>query len=487
MKTFSYVKTILVLVVASGLLTSCSDLGFLFSPKKNNAVDERGRGDGTGGGNPNPPVIKPASMVYLTSESMKVGFSMDYGGAITYLSPANSSTSIINNFDLGRQLQYAYYSYPLETYKPNGVSPHPAWAGMGWDPIQTGDVYGNGSRVIERRVEGNKLYFKTIPMQWAFNNVPCECTVETYVELKGNVLEMRNVLQMNRTDSYSLVSRGQDIAGGFLTSDFTRGKAYWGLAPFTNAPLTDIDLVSPPFTNGTTNSIEMYLPENWTYIYNDKGVGLGMWVPSVTYFSTEMMGRPNIGDEFSGNTGRIGAHMNEVLDRNLRYESKFAYILGTAEQTRQYALEHKSEQIKPDFNFSKDRQHWNYFNEIVEAPFNGEWNIDLDNSLASLWSPDFVWDTRKDKKLYIQMAYDGSGKEMTIVGFRQNSSRLSDYAHLETTLKLTADGQYHTYEVNIGDMPEWQGMLRKIIISVPKENLKGKRLKIKTISTNKPS
>ncbi|MDR6193514.1 hypothetical protein [Siphonobacter sp. SORGH_AS_0500] len=490
MKRFNFLTNALTLILFSSVLVSCGDLDFLISKKKQSSVDPAGNGDGSGGGTtPTPPEVKPSSMVYLTSETMKVGFHMDYGGAITYLSPANSSKNIINNHDLGRQLQYAYYSFPIETYKPNGVSPHPAWQGIGWDPIQTGDVYGNGSRVIERRQDGNKLYFKTIPMQWGYNNVPCECTVETYAELKGNALEIRNVLQVNRTDNFPLLGRGQDLGGGFLTSDFTRAKAYLGLAPYTGSNITDIDLTAPPFTNNNTASVEMYLPEGWTYLYNSKGVGLGLWAPHTHYFSVELMGKANEGDEYSGNTGRFGAHMPEVLDRNIRYESKVAYIMGSVEDVRQYAVSHKEEQIKPNFYFTSDRQHWTFYTDTDDGgfPFNGEWSFKLDKYPVILFSPDIFWDSQKDKKLYFQVAYDGTGKQMNVSCFKQRSSRLNDYSDASTAFNLINDGQYHTYELPVGDMENWQGIIRKIIISVPNESTTGKRLKIKSISITKPN
>lgn len=482
-------KTALVFLAASGFLTSCSDLGFMFSPKKNNAVDERGRGDGTGVGNPNPPVIKPASMVYLTSESMKVGFSMDYGGSITYLSPANSSVNMVNNFDLGRQLQYAYYSFPLETYKPNGVSPHPAWHSIGWDPIQTGDVYGNGSRVIERRVEGNKIYFKTIPMQWGYNNVPCECTVETYAELKGNALEIRNVLQLNRTDSYPLVPRGQDLGGGYLTSKFYRFKGYWGDAPFTNAPLTEFSIPSPPYSR-TDGTVEMYLPESWGYLSSDEGLGLGLWVPQSHIFSTNFLGKPNIGDEFSANSGVIGGQMQgEILDPNLRYESRMTYVLGSVEQIRQYAYEHRNERIQPNFNFSTDRQHWTHYEVLDDGgyPFKGEWFLKFDKTITSLWSPNVAWDASTISKLYLQIAYKGTDTRLGLTWWVQPPTAAPyDHKDYSTSITLIPDGQYHTYEVDLSKQPNWKGNVRRILLDPGTKTETGKWIKIKSISTTAP-
>lgn len=490
MQRFSFIKNLFILVLLSSILTSCKDFDFLFSPKKQSSVDPAGNGDGTGGGTtPTPPVEKPASMVYLTSETMKVGFNMDYGGSITYMSPASSSSNIVNNYDLGRQLQYAYYSFPIETYKPNGVSPHPAWTNIGWDPIQTGDVYGNGSRVIERRQEGNKLYFKTIPMQWGYNNVPCECTVETYAELKGNALELRNVLQLNRTDSYPLLPRGQDIGGGYLTSKFYRFKGYWGDAPFTNSPLTEFSIPNAPYKRAD-GTIEMYLPESWGYLQSDDGIGLGLFVPQSHIFSSNFLGSPNTGNEFSFQSGILGGQMQgEILDKNLRYETRLTYILGTVDQVRQYAYQHKSEGIQPNFDFSTDRQHWIYYDELDDGgyPFKGEWFLKFDKKITSLWSPNVAWNASSISKMYLRIAYKGTETNLRFLWWVQPPTAAPyDHKDYSTEITLIPDGQYHTYEIDLSNNPNWKGNVRRLLIDLGSQPEAGKWIKIKSISSTAP-
>lgn len=468
-------------------MTGCKrffdDIGYAFRKKKIDPNDPT-----TIPGGPHPPTTTPSTMEYLENEYMKVGFNMNYGGSITYFSQAGSNVSLVNNFDLGRQFQYAFYSYPVEGYTPNGVKPHPSWEGIGWDPVQTGDAYGNPSQVVERKRTGNKLVFKTIPKQWGYYNVPCDCSVETTAELNGKALEIKHVLQSARKDKYDHVPRGQDIAGAFLTSDFYRVKAYFGGQPFTDAPLIDFDIKTPPFAR-QDGSVEMYLPENWAYMYNDKGVGLGLWIPQSPMFVAYFLGTPNKGDEFSGNAGVFGGTMMEVLDPDIRYEAKASYILGSVEDVRQYAKEHQQERLQPNFDFSTDRQHWTFYERLDDGvyPFKGEWFLKFDNKISNLWGPNVSWDAAKISKMYLQAAYQGEPQKLGFMWWTQAVAQPYDSFESATlNIDLIPDGQYHTYEIDLSKQPAWRGNVRRLLLNPSGQAQTGKWLKIKSLGTTKP-
>src|SRR5438477_10134757 len=61
-----------------------------------------------------------ASLLTLNNGVIKVGVDTTYGGAITYLSQSGSTTSLINDFDHGRQVQQSYYSGP-DNFHPQAV------------------------------------------------------------------------------------------------------------------------------------------------------------------------------------------------------------------------------------------------------------------------------------------------------------------------------------------------------------------------------
>jgi len=123
----------------------------------------------------------------IENEQIRVGINTCYGGALTYLAFVNDQNggvrteNMVNNADLGRQVQLALYSGPAD-YSRNGA---PAWVGLGWNPIQAGDVYGNPSQVVTVEKLPNQLYVKTIPKQFAINNETGEATIEHWIRLEG--------------------------------------------------------------------------------------------------------------------------------------------------------------------------------------------------------------------------------------------------------------------------------------------------------------
>jgi hypothetical protein len=57
-------------------------------------------------------VPQNAAMSYLDNGVVKVGVDLNHGGAIVFLSH-DGGDNLINNFDLGRQIQLSFYSGPV--------------------------------------------------------------------------------------------------------------------------------------------------------------------------------------------------------------------------------------------------------------------------------------------------------------------------------------------------------------------------------------
>jgi len=62
-------------------------------------------------------------------------------------------------------VQLSFYSGPVP-FKPEGVTLSKAWEKLGWNPIQAGDCYHDGSKVIEHRNDGKTIRVKCVPMIW---------------------------------------------------------------------------------------------------------------------------------------------------------------------------------------------------------------------------------------------------------------------------------------------------------------------------------
>ena len=149
-------------------------------------------------------------MSYIRHADIKVGIDLNLGGAITYIADTKKQINLINNFDWGRQVQMSFYSGPVP-YEPGNKKAHPSWTFIGWNPIQSGDVAGNRSKVLEYKNTGKALYVKCIPMHWPLDNVPGECVFESWIQLKNNAVEVKSRIVNMRSDTTQYKSRGQEL------------------------------------------------------------------------------------------------------------------------------------------------------------------------------------------------------------------------------------------------------------------------------------
>src|SRR4051812_14083350 len=77
------------------------------------------------------PVRKPGTrkdllpkLSFISNDHLKLGMDLSVGGAITHLSPSNNPVrNLVNNWDLGRQIQMSYYSGPVPYEVPGHAGP----------------------------------------------------------------------------------------------------------------------------------------------------------------------------------------------------------------------------------------------------------------------------------------------------------------------------------------------------------------------------
>src|SRR3954451_9683923 len=83
-----------------------------------------------------PPEHEP-KMSWLDNGVIRLGVDLELGGAITWLSRSGEQVNVINSLEGGRQVQMSFSGGPLP-YSVGDKQPRADWAGLGWNPIQSG-------------------------------------------------------------------------------------------------------------------------------------------------------------------------------------------------------------------------------------------------------------------------------------------------------------------------------------------------------------
>jgi hypothetical protein len=409
---------------------------------------------------------------YLDNGTIRLGVNLDLGGAITYLSLSGSDENIVNSADWGRQIQMSFYSGP-NPFTPNGKKPTEIWAGLGWNPIQSGDCFGNRSKVIDHQNDGKSLYVKCLPMQWPLNNEPGECIFESWITLEGRTAHVRSRIVNHRSDKTQYSGRGQELPAIYTNGPWYRLLSYTGDKPFTGGEMTTRP-TQMPWTGwqGT---------ENWAALLNDAGTGLGVWEPGVYQFIGGFAGEPGKGGPKDGPTGYIAPLHNDILDYNIEYEYSYVLIVGSIDDIRGYVYEHAARPAPPAYRFARDRQHWCYGNATDTGwPIDGELKVLVEGNDPQMHGPPGFWQAKDAPKLYIEAAYETSDTHAQVFWARADAPGLSEEKSVH--FDIVADGKYRTYEVDLSASPEYRGAITGLRFDPVGAGKPGEFVRVKSIS-----
>lgn len=392
----------------------------------------------------------------LDNGQIKVGVDSRYGGAITYLSTKNG-LNMVNNYDLGRQIQNAAYSGPVP-FKPPGVDIQPVWSSIGWNPIQAGDYYNNPSRILTFEKRDNLLYVKSVPKHWPLRNFDGECTFEHWIRLSGNVVKVHVRLTMNRADKTQYAAREQEFPCLYLNSIYKRSWKYTGSAPFTNA---DKQLKVGPF-----EMINVRGSEPWIALTRDDDVGVGLYTPKNHFFKEAFFGDEFSDSEFNGSTSYIAGVPLLVLDHNSVTDFDYEMVLGHINDIRSYVYAQPRPDAGPNYRFVNNRHAWHYVETTDTGfPIGNHLDIRLDgNGQQQVKSPAVAWQGRDNKKVYIRAAFDLKGGDM----YRFHWRTQEDYEFLGMDgrykdFKIINDGQFHTYEIDLTNTSWSSSLIRQVL------------------------
>lgn len=434
----------------------------------------------------------PAKVEYIDNGTIRLGVSLDLGGAITYLAKSRSGENIINNYDWGRQIQMSFFAGPAP-YTENGQKPKKHWKHIGWNPIQAGDDYGNGSKVVEFKKKDNVLYVKCIPMQWPLNNVPGECTYECWIELKGNTAQVRARLNNARSDKTKYQGKHQELPAVYTNGEYFRLMTYRGDKPFTGDKMQRI----PKKTGGGFPWDYWLATENWAALVNDKDWGLGIYKPDCCMFIGGFAGNEGTGGTNDSPTGYIAPLHTEILDHNIIYDYRYTLILGSLKEIRSYAVQQGKAAKTTDWSFEKDRQHWRYHAADKKGtdagwPIQGFVQLDLSKPGMTAISPPTFWKAKDAPVVHIEAAFKTTQKKSIVAWTRYNGEnhQPKHTAADRVLFDINGDGRFRTYAINLASTAGYQGALSylmfKPILNPEKDAwVKVKRIWLDNESSNK--
>ncbi|WP_460969336.1 hypothetical protein [Spirosoma migulaei] len=413
------------------------------------------------------PLPKPSlrvgadGLMTIENSQIKVGINTNAGGAITYLTFQNDQGGKVNTrnmvsnpliggrTDLGRQIQIGLYGGPYE-YSQNG---NPAWVGLGWNPIQAGDVYFNSAQVLLAEKQDNLLHTKTIPKQFAFYNEPGEATIEHWIRLDGNVVKVHVKVVLSRSDKTQYEARQQEFPCMYLTGDYHNMWLYKGSSPYTNGSLA-LERIQPP---QTTIFGDVFPTEPWMASTNDNGYGVGLYAKGNYEWKRGYFGADLGGDETSTVASYIAAANKVVFDHNLVHEWDYELILGHLSEIRSYVYNKQHSPPGPNYLFDTSRKGWLYYHATDTGwPISGKLHVHLDDATnARILSPFVFWKGRSNPKIYLRAAFNTQSDKFRIKWRRSDDITIYGTGDRIMEFPVINDGQFHTYTIDLSSNDYW--------------------------------
>jgi hypothetical protein len=413
-------------------------------------------------------------LTFLDDGEVRIGMDLALGGAVTYISSKDHPGNIINGADLGRQIQMSHYSGPWP-FEVGGKKPNPAWAGLGWNPIQTGDCYTNPSKVIEHRNNGKELYIKCIPMQWPLNDVPGDCGFETWTTLEGPVIHMRYRCTNQRSDRTAYRPCPQELPAVYTISKLSRLISYTGNKPFTQDTLTRVtnDWRKPwPWTR-------FVAAERWAALVDNDGWGLGVFKDDGGEFHGGVYGDERSDDPKHGSTAYVAPIHVENFDHNIVYEHRTDFMVGKLADLRKRFNE-LATRTPPAWRFVKDRQHWTIRNATDQGfPMNGDWRIKFGPDKPRLESPVHCWRAECAPSADLEIAYRGQATTARVFWKRLDNANYDNSKSL--TLELNPDGEFHKYHLDLASSLEYRDLISGLAVEPITQPRPGEEIAIRSI------
>lgn len=422
------------------------------------------------------PPLSVDTFRFLDNGIIRLGIDMTRGGTIGWLGPSsNTSLSLLNAHDFGRSVQGSFYSGP-NPFNPEGKCSEPGGWGKPWpwNPIGSGDVYLHPAPILNVTVSPSNISASvwTVPLQWACDNVPCDCLFEQRITLIGSAVEVTLTMHSNRTDVTFYPGQTQELPAVYITGDYCHLWTYNGTAPFTGDTISEQPAVWGPNAWGSFTS-----GERWMAFTNASGYGVGVVSPFVSYFGAGFFDNGKNGvytcvpkglGPYDSQTGYIAPWGAEIIDPHAPYTYTFSLVLGQLSDIRSYALSAyqggKDEPLTPHYDFvgTQSRVHCVYGDAIDSGlPIRGGGlNLTFTGPHPVVVGGLSVWNPKSALKITLNVSYHaelaGSRAVLLWVPLGERDSCAQCFA--ESPDPVVADGGYHLLTFDLTGVTAYTGL-----------------------------
>lgn len=265
-----------------------------------------------------PPINRdPLHPEFLENQEVRIGVDLDAGGSIFYFSKVEPARNLLNHYDKGRFIQQSYYGD-----EDGSMWKDKPWR---WNPIQGGGWRDEPAKVLEHQKEENRLYVKSMGVNWATGMDIPECIMEETITLEKDVAKIH--FKFTYTGEVTHKARHQELPAVFMDYDLSRMVYYEGKAPWTNEPVTR---KSPP-----ENNQRVVATESWAGFVDENDWGMGIFFPG----KTELTSYRKVQNNKAGPTGAACSYFAPILtfsvSKGLVYEYDIYLKIGKTDEIRQ--------------------------------------------------------------------------------------------------------------------------------------------------------
>lgn len=267
---------------------------------------------------------EPDKMMYIDDGTLKVGTSLAFGGAITYIARLSGNikeyvdaegntrigrlldtdgvdviseeSNLVNTYDLGREIQQSFY-WPVKEqhgYVPTSEKKYPG--DLNYNPIQCGSAGSVGPQIVDYHCSEDEIYVKAYGQDWYLVNQVDPTYFETWFTFgEDGVLivknKMTNFAQFTNTESLDFVGQESPAFYSVYPLNYFYAETKQGTVFDENlCAMGTGGRVKTSANESVSGNYYYSLPaeqvkDGWVAFVTEEKFGLGIYNPTADYYN----------------------------------------------------------------------------------------------------------------------------------------------------------------------------------------------------------